>query len=40
MYATADFAVSAVEWLIAAAAAVLLFARQSWLYYRPETAGW
>jgi uncharacterized membrane protein (DUF441 family) len=40
MYATADFAVSAVVSLIAAAAAVLLFTRQSWLYYRPEIAGW
>jgi membrane-bound metal-dependent hydrolase YbcI (DUF457 family) len=39
LIAPADFSAGVVEWLIAAAAAALLFTRQSWLYYRPETAG-
>jgi hypothetical protein len=39
IYAPADFTVGAVEWLLATAATVLLFTRESWAYYRPEPAG-
>jgi len=39
VYATADFTIGALQWVIAAAAVVLLFSRQSLAYYRPELAG-
>jgi hypothetical protein len=39
VYASADFTVAALQWVIAAAAVVLLFSRQSLAYYRPELAG-
>jgi hypothetical protein len=37
-YARADLIVGAVQWLVFLAAVVLIFARQSRPYYRPETA--
>jgi hypothetical protein len=39
IYAPADFTVGTIEWLIAAAAAVLLFTSKSFAYYRPDPAG-
>jgi hypothetical protein len=39
IYAPADFTAGVVNWLIAAAAAALLFTSQACAYYRPEAAG-